>query len=176
VEKGYSIERAKQEHVVSLPSIERAAVEVFPENMISEKVRDHVTSLEQFAEAQTEKRLWVALAPDKHPVGFAMASVDGQSAMLAEIDVHPEHQQKGLGRALVQAVIMWARSEGFARLSLTTFSSVPWNAPFYEKMGFRRLARSELTAELSAALNNEEQLGLKERVAMQIVFSPSAGD
>lgn len=169
--KEYSIELAKQEHIAMLPIIERAAAEIFPANMVSEEVKSSVASIEELAEAQGEQRLWVAIAPDGRPVGFAMGSIIGNSAMLAEIDVHPEHQQKGLGRALVQTVITWARNEGFTHLSLTTFHSVPWNAAFYEQMGFRSLTYNELTADLAAILKNEEQLGLKERVAMQIDFT-----
>ncbi len=90
--------------------------------------------------------------------------------MLAELDVSPNHQQQGLDTALVQAVIEGARQEGFQHLSPTTFSNVPWNAAFYEKMGFRSLPRNELTATLIAILDKEDKLGLKNRVAMQFNF------
>ena len=171
--KEYRIEPAKKEHLNALPPIERAAAEIFPDNMIPEEVKDYVLSLAELAVAQTEQRLWVALDPNSHPVGFAMASISEETAMLAEIDVHPDHQQKGLGRALVQTVMRWARDEGFPHISLTTFSNVPWNAPFYAQMGFRRLTRTELTDDLASILKNEEQHGLKERVAMRFDIQPS---
>ena len=116
--------------------------------------------------------LWLAISADNQPVGLALATVDinDKSAMLAELDVLPDHQQKGLGRALVQTVIKWAQSEGFKSLSLTTFSNVPWNAPFYKKLGFRYLLEKQLTATLITILNKEEEIGLKNRVAMQINF------
>lgn len=167
---GYSVEPAKREHLALLPAIERAAANVFPEGMIPDEAKDYVLSLEEFENALAQKQLWVAITPDNQPVGFAMVTVNagGESALLAELDVDPDHQQKGLGRALVQTVIEWARKEGIKQLSLTTFCNVPWNAPFYEKMGFRRLSRNELTATLVAFLDKEDKLGLKDRVAMQL--------
>lgn len=168
MKKGYQVVLAKPEHLAALPQIERAAAEIFPEGMITDEVKDYVLTLEDFENALAKNQLWTVVTLDNKPVGFAMALVNGKSAMLAEIDVDPEHQRKGLGRNLVQTFINWAREEGFQLLTLTTFSNVPWNAPFYEKMGFRRLHRTELAADLIAALDRETELGLKDRVAMQI--------
>ncbi len=172
MKNGYNIESAKPEHISALPAIERAAANVFPEDMIPDIVKDYVLSLEEFENALAQKLLWVAITEEGQPVGFAMVTIDekGKSAMLAEIDVEPRHQQKGIGKALVQAVIKWAHNEGIRHLSLTTFSTVPWNASFYEKMGFRRLSRSELTANLITLLNKENEIGLKNRIAMQLDF------
>jgi hypothetical protein len=39
-----------------------------------------------------------------------------------------------------------ARTLGLTSLTLTTFRDVPWNAPFYAKLGFEYVA--ELTPEL----------------------------
>lgn len=170
MENGYRIEPAKPEHLVALPAIERAAANIFPEEMISDEVKDYVLSPEEFEKALAKKHLWIAITADNQPVGFALVTVNagGQSVMLAELDVDPAHQQKGLGTAMVQTVIKWARQKKFQHLLLTTFCNVPWNAPFYEKMGFRRLPRNELTANLVAILDKEDELGLKYRVAMQL--------
>jgi GNAT superfamily N-acetyltransferase len=180
MENDYQIILARPEHLVALPAIERSAADIFPEEMISDEARDYVLSPEEFEKALAKKHLWVAITADNQPVGFALvtvnASASGKSGMLAELDVDPAHQQKGLGTAMVQTVINWAREEGFNHLALTTFSNVPWNAPFYEKMGFRRLHESELTVELIAALDCEAKLGLKDRVAMQITLAKLVDD
>ena len=170
MENEYRIEPAKPEHLVALPAIERAAADIFPEGMISNEAKDSIMSLEEFEKALAKKHLWVAITADNQPVGFALVTVNvsGKSAMLAELDVDPAHQQKGLGTAMVQTVIKWACQKGFQHLLLTTFSNVPWNAPFYEKMGFRRLSWNELTANLVVILDKEDELGLKNRVAMQL--------
>jgi len=175
MEKGYRIEPAKPEHIAALPAIERAAADVFPEGMIPDQVKGYVLSIDEFENAMAKKHLWVAVTADNQPIGFALVTVNtsSESAMLAELDVDPDHQQKSLGTALVQTVIQWARQENIRHLSLTTFSNVPWNALFYEKMGFRRLSRNELTATLVAILVKEDELGLKNRVAMQFDFELS---
>ena len=58
-------------------------------------------------------------------------------AHLDEMDVVPEHGQKGIGTRLVNVVCEWARDNGYPRVTLTTFRDVPWNRAFYEKRGFR---------------------------------------
>lgn len=173
IEKGYQVMPAKPEHLPALPGIERAAAEIFPAGMIPEAVKNYVLTLKDFENALANKLLWTAVTLDNQPVGFTLVLAKDKSAMLAELDVDPKHQQKGLGSNLVQTVIKWARQKGFNHLTLTTFSNVSWNAPFYEKFGFRRLEEAELTTDLIAALAKEAELGLKNRVAMQLELSAS---
>ena len=169
----YQVMLASPEYLAELPRIERAAAEIFPAGMIPDEVKDYVLTLEEFKNALAKNHLWVAVTVDNQPIGFALVLVKGESAMLAELDVYPEHQRKGIGKSLVQTVINWACEEGYKSLMLTTFSNIPWNAPFYEKMGFRALSETELTADLFAALEKEAKLGLRGRVAMQIDFHGS---
>jgi hypothetical protein len=51
-------------------------------------------------------------------------------------------------------------AEGIAALTLTTFSQVPWNAPYYERCGFRCLDEAELTPGLRAIRRHEAEMGL----------------
>jgi hypothetical protein len=53
-----------------------------------------------------------------------------------------------------------AAAGGLPALTLTTFAEVPWNAPYYERCGFRRLAEAELTAGLREVRRREAELGL----------------
>lgn len=89
---------------------------------------------------------------------------------LEELAVHPSQQAKGLGTALVRAVITEARQRGGTSLTLTTFRFVAWNAPWYERLRFRVLAPQELSASLRAILDREALLGLapERRVAMRL--------
>ena len=173
MENNYLIALARPEHLAALPRIENAAAECFPAGMIPDQVKNFVLTLEDFENALAKNHLWTAVTLDDQPVGFALVLVKDKSAMLAELDVDPEHQRQGLGRKLVQTVIDWAREEGYHSLTLTTFSNVPWNAPFYEKLGFRRLQETELTANITVALAREAELGLKDRVAMRLEISVS---
>lgn len=54
-------------------------------------------------------------------------------------------------------------------LTLTTFSDVPWNRPYYERLGFRVLDEVELSPGLRRIRREEAQRGLDRwgRVAMR---------
>jgi GNAT superfamily N-acetyltransferase len=84
-------------------------------------------------------------------VGFALVKMLADDLPhLEEIDVHPTHGRRGLGTALVRAVCEWATASGYVMLTLTTFRAVPWNLPFYGRLGFVEIPRETLRPELSA--------------------------
>lgn len=166
---GYRIAVAEPEHVAALPAIERAAAALFSRADLPVAVAAETTPLAELAAAQRIGRLWVALGPDGAPVGFAIVEMVDELPHIDEIDVHPEHGGRGVGRALLRAVLDAARTEGYCAVTLTTFSHVPWNGPFYARMGFRTLATDELTPGLAAILADEAARGLDpaRRVAMR---------
>jgi hypothetical protein len=45
-------------------------------------------------------------------------------------------------------------------MSLSTFRDIPWNAPFYAKLGFRILDESELTEGFQQIRRQEHESGL----------------
>ena len=61
----------------------------------------------------------------------------GRELHVYEFSVHPDWQGRGIGTALLRACQIDARNCGFTAVTLTTFEQVPWNAPFYRRMGFR---------------------------------------
>ena len=168
----YIIELARSEHLDMLPEIELAAAALFPNDVITSEIRASIVPREQLIVAQMEDRLWVAVTSRGTPVGFAIALPEYNCAFLHEIDVHPAHQRRGLGRRLIQEVVNWAQAKKFACVSLTTFEHVPWNAPFYSRLGFRKLAEHELSRELVGRLQLERQRGLRQRIAMQLELDP----
>jgi len=62
----------------------------------------------------------------------------------------------------------WAARGGLPALTLTTFRDVPWNGPYYERLGFVALAPSDHRPELTALMAEEATHGLDpaRRVAM----------
>jgi GNAT superfamily N-acetyltransferase len=69
-------------------------------------------------------------------VGFVhVLEIDG-IAHLEQISVLPEAGRRGYGRKLVEAAMEEARHRGYERLTLRTYADVPWNAPFYARVGF----------------------------------------
>jgi GNAT superfamily N-acetyltransferase len=111
-------------------------------------VLSETKSEEESREAQAAGRLFVALAGDT-PVGFAQVELLGlEAARLKEIDVHPDHGRRGLGKRLVAAVCEWAVYSGYPKVTLTTFRDVPWDMPFYARLGFDVLPATALRVEV----------------------------
>jgi hypothetical protein len=53
-----------------------------------------------------------------------------------------------------------AAGRGVPALTLTTFRDVPWNAPYYARIGFRVLVEAELTQGLRGIRDAEAAHGL----------------
>jgi len=91
---------------------------------------------------QAGGRCWV-WAEDGTIGAYAIAEeVDG-FGHLEQVSVLPSHARRGLGRALIETVGEWSAGRGLSGLTLTTFADVPWNAPYYARLGFRVLPDAE---------------------------------
>lgn len=172
MEASYSFVLAQPEHLSELPEIERQAALLFRDWNVPAAVIEEATPLEEFQAAQEEGHLWVALSPQGRPVGFVLTESDGATLHLEEIDVHPQHGRRGVGKAFVETVCTWARDHGYTAITLTTFRDIPWNAPFYTKLGFEVVPAEALTAELRRRVADEEARGLDSarRVVMRKAF------
>lgn len=113
-----------------LEGIERAADQAFVDLFA---VADWPSASSGAWRARQTGFLLVAGLP---PHGFAhVLEVEGE-AHLEQIAVHPEHQRAGVGSALVRAAMDESAARGFTSLSLRTYLDIPWNAPFYARLGF----------------------------------------
>ena len=169
MDASYTIGPATSEDLAKLSAIELEAASLFAGWEVAEAALSDSTSGNEFREAMTDGLLWVARSADAEPVGFALVDLVEGRPHLEEIDVHPSHGRRGIGRALVEAVCAWAGASGYASITLTTFRDVPWNAPFYARAGFRILEAGELPAELADLVEDEADRGLDptRRVVMQ---------
>lgn len=164
----YTIIQARRKDLPFLPAVELAAARMLmghaPESVLNE-----TTSDEELFAAQSKGRLWVAIADDV-PVGFAHSKVlDPEVIHLAEIDVLPEHGRRGIGTQLVEAVCRCAAANDYRYVTLTTFRHVPWNMPFYARLGFEEIPFTELAPSLRSIIADETRRGLDPelRVAMR---------
>ena len=130
---------------------------------------DEALPAEELLDYQRAGRAWVTVDENDRPIAYLIALwVDGV-VHIEQVSVDPAHAGHRLGAALIEHVAGWARERGSAALTLTTFAEVPWNAPYYERLGFRRLADADLTPGLRAIRAEEAAHGLDEwpRLAMR---------
>ncbi len=91
---------------------------------------------------------------------------------ISEIDVHPDSQRRGIGRFLLSALIDEGRARKLDGATLTTDRFAPFNAPFYERLGFAILGEERISPRLCKILEAELAIGLDptRRVAMALMF------
>lgn len=165
----YAVVAARPSDVPALPVIERAAARLLA-GQVPPALLEEATSVDVLGRAQAEGRLLVALDGEV-PVGFALVEIIApRRTHLAEIDVLPSHGRRGIGASLVRAVRDAAAHRGDAEVTLTTFRDVPWNMPFYARLGFVEIPPAERDAALETILRDEATRGLEpaRRLAMRL--------
>jgi ribosomal protein S18 acetylase RimI-like enzyme len=108
-----------------------------------------------------------AAADADRPVGYLLAEVVDDALHVEQVSVLPTYAHQGIGRALIDHAATVAAKEGYPALTLTTFVDVPWNGPYYARLGFTPIATPG--PELQAIRDKEAALGLDRwpRVAMR---------
>lgn len=131
---------------------------------------DPSVELETLAAGQAEGRLWIAADRDDVPVGFALIMMVDGLPHLRELDVLTRWQRRGVGKRLITAIVQDARDTGHAWLTLTTFADVPWNAPYYARLGFEPIALGAMGSEMREVFEHEApgDLTVNPRVAMRL--------
>jgi len=74
------------------------------------------------------------------PVGFIQVFWHDRFLHIQELSVHPDHQRKGIGAALIAHTLDLARQKDALGLTLSTFRDVSWNGPYYEQLGFEAVS------------------------------------
>lgn len=154
------VRAARAGELKALQEIERAAAGQFAAYGVPESVIAESTSVAELDRARRDGTLWVAAAPGDEPIGFALVALLDDHAHLEEVDVDPRYARRGVGSALVRAVCDWAVEQGLGGVTLTTYRDIPFNAPFYARLGFVELGDHELTPALREIVASERQRGL----------------
>ena len=143
-----------------LVELEVAAGEAFRDVGMPEVAGD-ARPVEWLRRFTAHGHVWVALEDgDDVPVAYLVAEpVDG-GLHVEQVSVHPRAARRGVGRRLIEHVADVARADGFPALTLTTFTEVPWNAPYYQRLGFAVVPDDTLTPGLRRIVDAEAAIGL----------------
>jgi GNAT superfamily N-acetyltransferase len=159
-ESNYQIRPARFEELPLLSHIENSAAALFLDTPYAFLVNDAPLSLNFVQQQFQAGRVWVAIDCYEIVVGYAIAREVDDTLYLQQIDVEPEHGRRGIGSALITTVCDWAQQQGYSIVSLSTFRDLPWNAPFYSKMGFHPVDEAELTTGFQQIRLKELEAGL----------------
>ncbi len=151
------IRAARPHEYARLQDIERRAGEQFREIGMPGIADDEPPSADHLASGAA---LYVATDGEDQPVGYALVDLVDGHAHLEQLSVVPEHGRQGIGQALLQAAVDWARARGDEEITLSTFRDVAFNAPFYARHGFVTVDDGDLTDGLRALVAQEAADGL----------------
>jgi ribosomal protein S18 acetylase RimI-like enzyme len=146
--------------VEALRQIEWDACECFRELGMDAVADDEPPTPAQLLDHHRAGLAWVTVDEAGRPVAYLIAEEIDGSLHVEQVSVHPRAARRGLGRDLVEHAAEEGRQRGLAALTLTTFTEVPWNGPYYLRIGFRVLADDELTPGLRAVQRHETAIGL----------------
>ncbi|MFV2119540.1 GNAT family N-acetyltransferase [Streptomyces sp. Act-28] len=142
-----------------LQDLERAAGEPFRAFGMAAVADDDPPPLDVLEVYRAGGRAGVA-DRDGRPVAYLVWDLVDGAAHVEQVSVHPDAARRGVGRALIEDLAADATARGVPALTLTTFADVPWNAPYYTRIGFRALPEAELTDGLRAIRRAEAAHGL----------------
>ncbi|MFB7916441.1 GNAT family N-acetyltransferase [Streptomyces sp. NPDC056061] len=154
------IRTARRPDLPLLQDIERGAGEAFRALGMTAIADDDPPPLDLLDRYRLAGRAWVAADPDDRPIGYLIADLVDGAAHIEQVSVHPSAARRGIGSGLIDHLAGWAERQGLTALTLTTFRHVPWNAPYYTRLGFRALDDAELTDGLRKIRAEEAEHGL----------------
>ena len=158
---GYAIRSRLPADDPALVAIENRASELFRAHGYGSVADASIPDVEALRAMIAGQDVKVAVDDSSRPVGYAVFGALGELLHLRELSVDPAHGRRGLGSTLVAAAIDAARRGNYAGVSLTTFRDVPFNAPFYRRLGFREVELMDATEALRTRFFAEVLAGIE---------------
>jgi len=143
-----------------LIEIERLAGSMFRSLGMDLVADDDPGSVDELAPYAEDGRAFVAVDATDRPVAYLLVDAVDGAAHIEQVSVLPEQAGRRIGGALIEHAATWARDSGLRALTLTTYVGVPWNGPYYERLGFRYLTPGEETEGLRSIRERERRSGL----------------
>lgn len=159
-----SIRAAAPNELPTLQAIERASAQRFV-GVMDAIADDEPSALKVLAARQAAGGLLVAEVETDGAsmlAGFVMFHPLEQSLYIEQIDVLPAFERQRIGATLIDAVARQAQGMDLAQLTLSTFRDIPWNAPYYRRLGFADLDGEALSPGLAAVRHDHLARGLDE--------------
>ena len=162
-----TIRPARTDDLEEIRRIEMRAGQLFADIGMQD-IADHPPpAIDELQRYVDDGRAWVAEV-DGQVAGFALADIIDGHGHLEQLSIDPSSARRRIGRDLIDEVEQWAAQQGYAELTLTTFKDVPWNGPYYTRLGFEAVTQANLTPALLDLLAVEAEHGLDpaQRVVM----------
>jgi GNAT superfamily N-acetyltransferase len=130
---------------------------------------DDPPSITELIAFQQDGRAWVITDESDCPVAYLLLDVVDGNAHVEQVSVHPDHARQGLGKTLLDTAAAWAQQQRLVALTLITYAQVPWNAPYYQRLGFQVVPEDQITVGLRGVGEREQARGLAKwsRVTMR---------
>lgn len=159
---GGPIRPASESEIPVLQEIEQRAGAPFAEVGMTAVAEDDPPQADTLREYIAVERAWVWPDDTGRPIGYlVLGLVDGQPH-IDQVSVDPAYAGLRLGKRLIDHAVRWAKDRGMHEITLTTFTEVPWNGPYYERLGFTYIPAADETPELRAIRAAEIAHGLDE--------------
>ena len=139
--------------IPAIARIELSAGELF-QNTHMDWAAGETTDPAKLLRAIADNNVLIAVVAET-PAGFLLADICDNNFHICEVAVDQQFRGKRVGVALLETGLFEARNRGYAFASLTTDRALPWNATYYESLGFRILAPDETPPELAIILAGE---------------------
>lgn len=149
------IRRPRHDELEALRAIERDAGRSFISIGMPQIACDEPLSVAELETARTQGRAWVAADERDRPIAYLVNSVVDGCAHIDQVSVASAHAGGRVGAALIEHLARIALAEERPAQTLTTFRNVPWNAPYYKRLGFAVVEPADQGPELAALVSHE---------------------
>ena len=152
-----------------LQDIERDAGQAFAEIGMGEIADAEPLSVAELEQFRRDGRAWIATDARDVAIAYLLSTVVDRCAHIEQVSVARSARSRGIGALLIDHLGQTATAEGREWVTLTTFRDVPWNAPYYQRLGFTTVNIPGQGRELADLVAREasSSLGGFPRVAMK---------
>ncbi|MFD4353440.1 GNAT family N-acetyltransferase [Nocardia sp. NPDC058519] len=157
---GGPVRLAREAEIAALQEIERRAGAPFAEVGMTAVADDEPPPWEVLRAFIVEGRAWVWPDDSDHPIGYLVLGIVDEQPHVDQVSVDPAYAGARIGKRLIDHAVRWAKAVGLHEITLTTFTQVPWNGPYYERLGFTYIPAADEPPGLRAIRATELAHGL----------------